>query len=506
MPNLTISVFQALTLLADHYRHDENSNKLKQIMYMYLTGPRTRLSHDLLQKLLADPILATYDVCAAKQTINEDPVRRYFESHLSHNTLATSLDDLDIYLLHEYFNLIFDLMDENSCREFQAQMEQLTPVKNMDEYSDAIFQLKKSTSYESLKPEDVSEALTPLEILDDRKQKLILITKISYAILLVNDQFHSKDLPLDLYNSRPKSPYHPMNRGRKERLDLAQANELQEQDVRPHTRGIMRSYMPLPLGDALRAEEPSTYSRPADRYTYQENQHLSDSPHSMPKLIFENQITPFVGSISGTMLMHLKILALLLRHHVLPFVMEPGNIINKQLELYMKSFVSYMLYNAGGHSLEEFFTVFIYLKVQQEFKTLAGFASITLKNLFQDTNTAAFNKALEQTIVYNKNILQKKALHQMLQERITPVNIHEHETDADDLCFKQERRVSCSIFTPINIEKTENSVVAIAKPEPHKTCIERTIFSPEPPKNQYDKRKRKQWIPEVMSSTQESLR
>lgn len=480
MTHVTISVFQALTLLAEkygaqEYLNDDNAQRtLKHIKHIYLTGTLSSKSRRCVKKLLEDPRLANFHVSATKQDINEDPVRRYFESHLSHNTLATSLDKLDILLLHENFHLIFALIHECDRDAFQFAVEEQAshPYVYRDEYLDALFQLNKPHSYQSLSPKTTADRLTPEEMedmedmLEDRKQKLIMITKCMYASAWVNTQSLHRHLPLNIYNSRPESPYSPLNRGRKERFSL----DYPEQYVRPHTRGIMRSYMPLPQGDALFAEEPSNYSRPADQYTYIENCHLATSPLSIPKIIFDNQVTPFVGSISGAMLMQLKVMAILVREGDLPFRADSGSPINTQLELYMKSFVSYMLYNAGGHSLNEFLAVLDLMIVQHEFKSLVGFSCITLKQLFQDTNTAAFDQTMAQTIIYNNHIIQKKILHAELQEKHTihapfiPIAIE------DQIEKEIEDEEDLNYLVPLS-SQSQTSACEIARPEPDNNSI-----------------------------------
>jgi hypothetical protein len=473
MTHVTISVFQALTLLAEKYgaqeylNDDSAKNTLECIKHIYLTGTLSSLSRRYVEKLLEDPRLANFDVSATKQDINEDPVRRYFESHLSHNTLATSLDELDILLLHENFHLIFALIHECDRDEFQFAVEEEIshPYVYRDEYLDALFQLNKPHSYQSLSPKTISGRLTPEDILEDRKQKLIMITKCMYASAWVNTQSLHRHLPLNIYNSRPESPYCPLNRGRKKRFSL----DYPEQYVRPHTRGIMRSYMPLPQGDALFAEEPSNYSRPADQYTFIENSHLATSPLSIPKIIFDNQVTPFVGSISGVMLMQLKVMAILVREGDLPFRADSGSSTNTQLELYMKSFVSYMLYNAGGHSLSEFLAVLDLMIVQHEFDSLVGFSCITLKQLFQDSNESAFDQTMAQTIIYNNHIIQKKKLHAELKEKHTidapfiPIAIEDQIEDQIEKEIEDEKDLN--YLVPLS-SQAETSACEIARPEP----------------------------------------
>ncbi|MDF1828176.1 MAG: hypothetical protein P1U39_07850 [Legionellaceae bacterium] len=247
--------------------------------------------------MLKDPCLKKFNISTSKHDINEDPVRRYFESHLAHNTLEASLDDLDILLLHKNFHLIFKLLQRSDHAEFCAMIDQYPPKPYVffDEYLDGLFQLHQPKSYRSLSPRETEGRLTPEDIeaiLEVRKQKLILIIKCMYASAWVNTQSPHSDLPLNVYNHRPESPYSPTNRGRTPRRDVTlEAN--QEQNVRPHTRGIMRSYMPLSHDDNLFAEEPLNYTRPADMYTYLDTHYLSTSPYSLtlrtaPCLISKN--------------------------------------------------------------------------------------------------------------------------------------------------------------------------------------------------------------------------
>ena len=491
-----ISVFQALTLLAEKYRHDpSNRARFQQINDFYLTGVRSALSQETLAGLLKDPFLTGFEVSATKKDINEDPVRRYFESHLCHNTLATSLDDLDMFLLTENFNLIFERIPDNVQDLFLAVIEAKIIPRHIDEYSDGLSKLNKPDSYQSLSPTETSGRATPEDILNDRKQKLIFIAKTMYAIIVINHKNHADDLPLNLYNLRPASPYNPINRGREERLDRDLPDKYQLQNVRPHTLGIMRSYMPLPREDALFSEEPSNYSRPADQYTYIDNHYLSSSPYSVPKKMFSNGVTPFVSSISGTMLMQLKIMAVFLHNGIFPFQAKPGDSNNVQLQLYIKSFVAFMLYNAGGHSLDEYLSILNYAIVRKEFEDLAGFSSLTLKNLFQDQNTVAFDKTIEQTIVYNNNIIQKKKIHHGIIEHREI--IHKKMLEKE----KEEELLNPFTFASIQTEEVSNHSDSVFTPQIKNSSIDIPI--PRAPNHAYATKIRKRFNPQHMKKHNE---
>jgi len=411
-PKIEITVFQALTLLAKEYRHHQTI--YTQIESIYLTGARGKLAEYMLNALLDDPFLANYSISASKQAINNDPVRRYFESHLCHNTLATSLDFLDVELLEKHLNAIINRFEKEDRAMLVPMIEGRSTPSRPNEYSDGIAKLSKSSSYQSLQPEETSGRSTPEDVLGERKRKLALIAQCMYASMYVDEALPSGEIPLNIY-FRPNSAYDDNHRGRTPRLDIDQLKQghsaAPHQTVCPHTLGIMRSFMPLPMGDALLAEAPSQYPRPADKFTY------AKGSYAIPDQIFSNKVTPFVSSISGTMLIKLRVIAQLLRDKQFAFSASnnPKNSKNIQLELFLKTHISYMIYHAGGHSLEEYIMVLNQAIVLQEFRNLAGFSDLTLINLFQNSNMPAFNKTIEQTIAYNENILLKKKLHAELE-------------------------------------------------------------------------------------------
>jgi hypothetical protein len=415
-PKAEITVFQALTLLLEKYR--DTPDIYEKIESIYLTGVRSQRAEWMLSNLLEDPLLDAYIINTSKQAINDDPVRRYFESHLCHNTLATSLDELDMDLLEKHFKSIFNLIDEDDHSFIEPIIDGRASPSDKNEYSDGLAKLKKLSSYQSLQPKEASGRATPENRLNNRKQKLILIAKCMYAARKVPEEMSSGETPLDIY-CRPNSPYHDNNRGRTPRFDMERREDDHTSGVYqttcPQTLGIMRSFMPLPAEDALLEEKPSTSPRHADTFTY------AKGSYCIPDQMFSNKVTPFVSSISGTMLIKLRVMAQLLREN--QFVFDGSNTSyrekNKQLELFLKTFIAYMIYYAGGHSLDEYLQVLNQDVVQHEFKHLKGFEDLTLMNLFQKGNVEAFNKTVEQTIAYNNNILLKKKLHLNLETQHT---------------------------------------------------------------------------------------
>ena len=398
---LKMTVFQALTLLAKKYQFDQQGQSTREkITALYLSGVRNENDNETLNGLLQDNLLTDYRISADRSDINEDPVRRYFESQLCYQTLLISLDNLDMGLLEGHFRSILETVSIENRMRFLKKISHITTV---NEYTEGIRRLRDPGSETSFKPEKGCEGKTTEDILIHRKKKMSLLARCAYSSTIMDKQSISREKILAIYHQQD-SVYDAKNRGRLYRVDKDTG---ERQTVRSQVLGIIRSYMPLPRHDILLADHPARYTRSTDRCTY------AEGAVQIPDQIFSTKITPFVTSISGTMLIHLRVIARLLRENQFVYVLNTPNPLqeNEQLEYYLKLFVAYMIYHSGGHSLDEYMSVLQLPEVQLEFKELAGFSSLTLDHLFKHKNKFAFNAALDQTIQYNDIILNKKKLH-----------------------------------------------------------------------------------------------
>lgn len=401
---MQITIFQAITLLAKYYRHTDKEI-YNQIESIYLSGIRSEKDEIILAKLLNDKILQGYDISDKKEDINEDPVRRYFEGQLCHETLRDSLDKLNVDMLQKNFDDLFDYLPFKMkilipCSIYlNVGIDMAEKISDTArEYAEGINTLKSKNTFQSLQPKFKDKSSD--QLLKNRKEKMILIAKSSHASMVSINQIGNQPIPLDLYNKKDYV-FDGKNRGRQARKDCSGAS----QNVKPHSLGIMRSFMPLPLNDCLFAEEPANYVRPADRSTYVEGA-------QQPEKSFKTKVTPFVNSISGTLLCQLRLIADLFRKNKFVYGSVP-----EQLELYFQCFIAYMAYNAGGHSLNEFTCLFELPEVKKEFAKLPGFEQLNLDTLFRDHNEAAFERALDQTIAYQDVILARKNAHKQILAR-----------------------------------------------------------------------------------------
>lgn len=421
---MVISVFQALTLLAQKYHNDPtNQEKYAKIKHLYLSGVRNDADKEILDELLQDKLLDGYQISGSKQDINEDPVRRYFESQLSHSTMDSSLDQLDSSLLEENFEKIFSKMPASfqvlvPATIYRNLLIDLVSLKSATarEYSEGIRILKDPNSYQSLLPTE-GTAKEKEEVLQQRKEKMILLTKSSHAAMTaVQQASDSNEFPLDLY-SVPNYVYDSKNRGR--------VPKGTDQTVRSQNLGIMKAYMPLPRDDALYSEEQAQYVRPPDGSRYVEGA-------QQPEAAFANLVTPFSASISGTMLCLLRVIGALYKDGEFVYAHDEA-----QLKLFFKTFISSLMYQVGGHSFDEFMRVLQLPEVQEEFKNLPGFTSLTLETLFKNENEAAFEAALAKTFEYNNVILNQKRVHEELTNKANKIEVAEDDTIPNEMVEAQ---------------------------------------------------------------------
>lgn len=289
---MNITVFQALTLLAQKYR--KNEEIYPKIKSLYLSGIETTDDKLLLNLLLDDDLLKEHRIQVTRLGINNDPVRRYFESHLCLQTLVISLDALEYDSLNYYYYDVVNLIKkEGLWKNYQLCLIKPAPEDEMYqirmENTEGIRILNRLDSYQSLKPKNMDED-DAMVVLTKRKSKLHLLANISFASWYLANMI--RDLPLNLYDQR-RGHYNEVDRGRENRIG---------QDVKSQTMGIMRSFMALSLDDALFSQQPANYIRPADQTTYVPGA-------KQPDQAFRSLVTPFSNSISGTLLAQLKVMA-----------------------------------------------------------------------------------------------------------------------------------------------------------------------------------------------------
>lgn len=370
LKKLKLSPGQALLIVIEKYkkRISKNSRNLneeeitkikdyiKRLCLLYLSGVESEEDRQVFKKAMEDKVLSGYYLSYDYDTIDEDPTRRYFETHLSALTLKYSLDKLNLKDLGDYYKLIYAVLPAAEKIDINQALKYST-ADLTGSFTEYISILK------NLNPSLLNEQISAI---DQDKMRLL----IEYALLGVRAVNNSPiRFPLDIYGL---GLFYKENRGLK--------HKAWQYNVNSSNLGIMKSYMPLPKDDLAYINKPTAYLRSADNTTF-------DKTAKWPRVNF-NRLTPhpFSSSLSGTVLCQLRVINYFLEEATFKFATA------ESLAQFMRCFISSLLYQAGGHSLHEFTKVLALPEIRKAFDKLPGFEKINEETLFFKENNKAFLK------------------------------------------------------------------------------------------------------------------
>ena len=376
MSKQIISPGQALLLLIDRYK--QHSTKVAELKEFYLCGVKNRREMRRIWELFRDDALLAYDVSFSNKTINDDPTRRYFETHLAYETLKDNLCHISIDDLKAHDKALRNIpkrnIDADIADVMTGQFEE-----SHDEYgkenADYISKLRKKKIFSQFS-------------YNNRVKIEYLVKNVFLGV--INARI-DRNLPLPIYDI---GIFSEINRGK---IELCNQTTTRSQHL-----GLMKGHMPLPLDDVAKAETTLPFLKPSDQATFIENT-------TWVNLNFEKLVHPFSNSISGTMLCQLRVLAQLKDAGIKLFTET-----SSQLSRYIQLFCAARLFHSGGHSLNEFISPLYLPAVRKEFSDIPEFEKIDIKSLYLTNNTSAFENALADTIRYNNMIILRRTLHQEL--------------------------------------------------------------------------------------------
>jgi len=375
---IKISVGQALLLLIDKYKNSPKSREVERLKKLYLSGPSNAEDRLFIKSLMQDFALHHYAVSDDAPTINSDPARRYFETHLAYESLKNSIGELNADDLNAHVNSLYHLvppaMKDKVDKVLEGKIDDKKLLLYM-EYADSLNKINSRQYYA-----DFSE--------DDRK-KIVLLIKSSFLSMSIVDAVKA---PLDLYGA---DIFKSDRRGKVLKAD-------QEQVTSQH-QGLMQPHMPVPKNDIAFSDSEFLYLRGVDQSSFNHNA-------EWVKQNFELLMHPFANAISGTMLCQLRAFKLLANNNTLRFDD------NQKMGAYLKCLISHLLYHSGGHSLHEFLSVLALPEVPLAFWFVDDFRNLNQKGLFYDNNKHSFDRALEAAIKYNSIILKKARVNQSVVE------------------------------------------------------------------------------------------
>ncbi len=375
----TISPSQGLLILIDYYK--DEPVKVATLKKLYLSGAETSADANEIKSLLKDPLLSSYKVSFDANTINEDATRRYFETHLAYESLTHGLKKIALEDLKTHTDNLFAMIPDEGKLEIAHVLNGETIQKDdnlFKEYADYINKIRTGKMFSDLSAEE--------------KEKVELLAKSSF-LGVVNAWYVT--MPLDIYG---KGIYSEANKGKK--MVKGQGS------TRNQNLGLMKGHMPLALDDIARSDNEIPYLKPSDQAAFVEHAQWVKSN-------FGKMVHPFSNSISGTMLCQLRASAKLRNdgHGVFTDSSE-------KMSQFSQLLASAMLFNSGGHTLNEFTAPLTLDAVRKEFCTTPGFDTINLDSMYRTNNREAFDAALEDTIEYNKAVLTRQALHAQITGKV----------------------------------------------------------------------------------------
>lgn len=377
-----ISPAQALLLLIKNTK--DNPEKLEKYKKWYLSGISTSSEHEEFSRLCNDAFFEKYQVNFSPKIINDDPTRRYFETHLAYRTLEYNLNVINQKTLQDHVDGLWKMVKSrpianlNHIQEILGGKFEKNDINLYKEYAVYIQRLDNGKIFSHFSKEE--------------RLKIKLIAQASF-LGVISAQVN--DLPIDIYGQGIYSEIH------KGKIMVKE-----QETTRSGHMGLMKGYMPLTADDIALSEE-TPLLKPSDQATYRVGALWVDQN-------FQKLVHPFSNSISGTMLCQLRNLAKIRR-------VTPNHLLtssNKMLNSFGQLFISTMLFGSGGHTLNEYSSPLSLPSVKKEFRELMT-PPISLETMFYEHNKKAFNLALEETLDYNQHILSQHAIREKL--KINPV-------------------------------------------------------------------------------------
>lgn len=446
-PLIQISQAQALLILIDKYHADPA--KYQELSRLYLSGANNPSNLARISAYMQDEALQEYWISRSPQSIDSDPSRRYFETHLAHQTLVATLPMLEATSLDQYLKLLDgslpedaqyyvhitrDLIDEPI---FDAQ----APV--YDEYKDIYRRFKADTIFSDFPPE--------------QKQLLERLVAISLTSTAAAMHPGGAPLPLDIYQ---QGYFSAPNKGKQSKPN--------QELVRSNHFGLMKGHMAVPADDVAHTDTPFAILKASDKSSYDpQAQWVRDS--------FDHLVHPYSNSISGTVLCQLRHFKRLLNDGTLNFKSSD------EIKTFFKCFISTMLFATGGHSLHEYCSTLMLPEVKAELSSIPFFDAANEVSLFLQDNSTAFDAAMEKAISYNQSLLKKQSLCAEVrstqktaeEESQTPLLIKQvtdiHKVLTGNLSEKN-KKIFSNLIVPIEkmilfLEKNPSSIAQEVKSE-----------------------------------------
>ncbi|WP_342228206.1 ankyrin repeat domain-containing protein [Rickettsiella endosymbiont of Rhagonycha lignosa] len=389
---VTLSVGEILLLVLTVCKKNKvNDLELNQFYQLYLEGVKTEADRELIKEIEKVITDKCFVIKSDSKTINDDPIRRYFETNLAYHILQNNAETLDHAKLENFTQCLksrlFSLQNVKPSlsiveKILKGDLDGNVLNKYELEYAELTHKLLKNDFY------GLSEVAC----------KNLYQIACSTILATLNTQ-NDESMPANIYSHS----IFTMGMDGRGRFIKPFHNE-----VRTTAKGLMKSISPLPMyHDVVNPVEESyenvysPFQRSADQSDY-----MIESQWS--QRLFSRQTQVYSNGISSTTLAQIRNMILQRR--------LGSHDYNISFKHYMTVFASLMLYNSGGHSFFEIFEVFKLpfcaelmedeLDIQEALKN----DKLMFKLLYEDQKDA-FEQALQSTQFYANRLLNKKLLN-----------------------------------------------------------------------------------------------
>ena len=380
-----ISPGQGLLLLMDYY--ESNRPRYNQLVKYYLLGPSDLVEYNRIINELYHPILNDYTIDFSPHTITDDPTRRYFETHLAYWTLINGLDEFDSRELVMHNRTLEDLIEDSDLS--------LDWIKsNVPEEYSLFFQGLADHSF------------IPDLTMNQRDKLSELVQSVILGLAVASS--YDEILPINIYSL---DFFEEEQRGREYRIDKSGDHTKYIYRILTQNWGLLKSLTPLGRDDIALSEKKINYLKPSDMSIFKEDA-------AWVHYNFNRLVHPFSNSISGTMLVQLRVLAGIKQHGL----KDPLLLKIDSLSSYFKLMTSAMILHSGGHSYFEFLTPIMLDPVRKEFRDLPGFKLLNMESMLYTGNEPAVENAILESRAYNRITLLRGKLMTTIKAR-TPERV-----------------------------------------------------------------------------------
>jgi hypothetical protein len=367
------------------------------LIRLFTLGARSPEEKNVIMELLRHPLLSEYIVSTEPHVINEDAVRRYFETKLAETSLRYGLKKLNAFDLEKHYIILKELIGQFEPRfKHRDNLKKFVFQKVGEDFRELYRYIAKKT----FSSDEMQQAAFGG---DDWDKMRFLWFIWSYSFVAAG---YDKKLPLRIYT---EGFFNEESRSRQDRYPDPQAK------MYSNNLGLFKSTMPTPAYSKMRTKATTVGLVLSDYRTYTQGEWSEYS--------FSHLVHPYGNSISGTILVQLRVFAaikndkeLLLRDPFVSLQENDGTPLKEKLADYFRVFSALLLYGCGGHSWFEFLVPITLDKVREEFRDLPEFERLDMEYILFHNNEEAIKESIEETIQYSNHMLQRAKMHEQVQE------------------------------------------------------------------------------------------